>query len=52
MMKTRAKEALALIMLAILFFMASVVGALFGKKMADKDIQQFLMEAECLNEER
>lgn len=49
-MKTKAKEALALIMLAILFFIASVVGALLGKKMADKDIQRYLREERCLDE--
>ena len=49
-MKVRLKEAIALVILAILFFIASIMGALVGKKMADKDIQQFLMEAECSNE--
>lgn len=51
-MKVRLKEAIALVILAILFFIASVVGAMLGRKMAEKDIQQYLMEAECLNEGR
>lgn len=50
MMKTKVKEVLALMMLAILFFIASVVGALLGKKMADKDIQGYLREERCLDE--
>ena len=51
-MKTKVKKAIALVVLSILFFLASIMGALLGKKIAEKDIQQFLMEAECLNEEK